>query len=405
MYTFWKLERTPVNVNTGLWDTTKTETLTSFYDPQVFVKAKEGKDSFNFKVTNFNGEYSNFFKPRDRIKLYRALNTTTVVEDDLLMDGSIVDTPEDVGFNTSIIRVKGFNFTEMMFGGLVFLDATNLPIDQALERALLSLTSGNTSNSNFNIGWSSENLDVRSDGSAFPDVGKRYYNKPFNLVIEENSSASKTGDGRYFWYLDTSNELHWRKEIDLAVDVFNQSEDNYNHIKIGKDTSGVKNYIIVKGGQDAKNNSIQNRYTDYSSISKHGTKFYFLVDEAQTAKNTIDADQDSKGVDNMEDASYPFTPTWNNGTAVTSFNNYNDDLRTYIKKVLKGKGKDFAELRKFGKLKVDLTMQPNRSWNIGDVLEVTIPSISSTSQNMRVQEVQYSTTTDTFSLEEDIGSL
>ena len=64
------------------------------------------------------------------------------------------------------------------------------------------------------------------------------------------------------------------------------------------------------------------------------------------------------------------------------------------------------ESRANGKLKVDITFQAEeKSWSLGQVISVNIASMGAVNKSMRVEEIQYSTTTDTFTLVEDIGTI
>jgi hypothetical protein len=44
-------------------------------------------------------------------------------------------------------------------------------------------------------------------------------------------------------------------------------------------------------------------------------------------------------------------------------------------------------------------------WGLGDVVKVTIPELSNTAKSLRIKEIQFTEDSDTYSLEEDVGSI
>jgi hypothetical protein len=82
-------------------------------------------------------------------------------------------------------------------------------------------------------------------------------------------------------------------------------------------------------------------------------------------------------------------------------------FREYIREEAKKQGADFVELRRNGKLKLDLEfIACEKNWKIGNVISCNIPKLSdSSSKAMRVESVQYTESVDVFTLIEDIGSI
>ena len=400
---YWKFTRSPYSNNSWGSDTN----LTELYDPVVTVKAGDGKDSFSFKVDNINGDYDTYFNPNDKIVVSRQQNSDTGwSNNDVLLTGAIRNVPEESDSSKDFLRIEGYNFSESVMNALVFVDGAGKPLNEFLQDALNSVRVYNT---NFGVTWSSSNPSVKYvDGGAFPAVNERVFNKPLSYIFEKYSTKESTGDGRYYWFVNKDNELVWDKRLDDTNGrTFNEATDSHKAIKVSKDINDVKNFVIIKGGLDPKNNPMQDRYADYSSIAKHGFRYYIFAYENKTGLSDLDVDQLNKGVDDMADASYPLTPTWDSSVTATSYDNYVDEYRAYFKNKLREEGKKFVDLRKNGKLKVSITFQAgDKTWGLGDVVAVNIPSLSSNqSKLLRVEEIQYSTTTDTFTLIEDEGTI
>lgn len=409
-YTYYKIERVPFYNNQ--FHPTETEVLTDFSKLLIRMSLGEGKDSFSFEVKNFNNKYNNKFNISDKIIIYRKINSTVVTDADVLMIGVVNDLPSEMSASKNYIKVKGYNLSESILRGLVFLDFYNrdVTIPDAMQEALQNIRNINP---NFSVTWDYSNPEIKSDGTAFPFVVERFYYKPFKDFIERYSMNTYTHDGAYYWYVTKNNQLRWDKRLNISSGSFNSGTSLYKELKHTKDVKGIINFIIIKGGLDPKGKQIQNIYQDPASISKNGMKHYYLVDETNAAKNLNMMDMNMIGA-KPEDGtlpskvlgtSYSFTPLWL-GTAVTNDDEYVEYLRAYVKIYLKTIAKSFVELRKNGKLKIEINAAPGvYSWVLGEVISCTIPEISSKVMNLRVVDIQYGETQDAFELEEDKGSL
>jgi len=423
MYTTWRIDYTPFKNNT--WDDNDMETLESFYDPLIRMTLGDGKDSFSFKVTNFNNRNNGKFNPLDRIQIYRTVNTDSIdTTTDILMVGSINDSPDTDNNKSNMSTVKGYNYSEAVMSAIVFLDATPLRINEALERALKN--AGNRDN--FEITWHPDNPDKLSDEvTEFPYVQEQWYHWTLLKILDQYSSNEYTGDGNYYWYVDNDNRLVWRQRDSTTLYTFDSSVDAYLDLKSSKDKSGIKNYIIAKGGFDPAGTPIQTYYQDAANIAKNGKKYHLLIGKNGNGGAINKADlEDSWGPNNYTDK-YPdfsvdFTTTWQSsitdniegismveGQKVTILSSeinkeekYRAILRAHVKGLLKKEAKMFVDNRRNGINKIDLTFKAGtKSWGLGDRIAVTAPNVFTDKKTMRVMEIQYSTNTDTFSLEED----
>ena len=420
MYTKWKFVHYPYD---GDWDNGSTE-IAEYTDPLLSIKLGEGRDNFSFKVRNTFGDYNNYFNANDKIDISRVINTDVVGTDDIIMVGTVKDAPAEQNVSKDMIRVEGFNYSEVVMDAIVFIDATNMDVPTAIEAALVSAAK----NTKFEVTWASSNPSTKTDGTAFPTVGKKYFYKPLRAIIEELSTATKTDDSTYYWYINSANELVWFHKDSTSEYTFDTSTDSYLALKNGKDIKDVKNFIIARGGRGPANNVIMIKEADYPSISKHGYKYYFLVDENADAGVLIADDMvKSWGKDESKNKRYPdltssFTTTWEytgttqtvdgvtltNGSTVTvtTERQYNRAIIEEIRARLKKLSKEYLRIHKYGRLKNDITFKAgNKVWGIGDKIKATIPSSFSGEKTMRIYEIQYSTTTDTYSLEEDVGTL
>lgn len=401
---YWKVGHTPIS-STNTYGTETT--LTELYDPVVRVKAGDGKDSFSFKVNNIDSEYDTYFNPNDKIIISRQQNSDTGwASSDIIMTGAVRTVPYEVNPSRELLRIEGYNYSETVMNALVFVEGAGKTLDVFLQDAINSVAVYNT---NFQVTWKSSNPSVKyTDGSAFPTITEKVFNRPLSYVLEKYSTPEATKDGRYYWFVNKDNELVWdKRRSDTSSRAFASATDDYQMLKVGKDINDVKNFVIIKGGVDPKGKPIQNRYADYSSIAKHGFRYYIFTSENKTATTALAQDLSDNGVQNMEDASYPLTPSWDTTQTATSYSDYVDKYRAYFKNLLSDDGKKFVDLRKNGKLKLTITFQAgDKTWGLGDMVACTVPLLgTSTTKNLRVEEIEYTTSTDTFVLIEDEGTI
>jgi hypothetical protein len=91
---------------------------------------------------------------------------------------------------------------------------------------------------------------------------------------------------------------------------------------------------------------------------------------------------------------------------VTTETEYKEVLREEAITLLKAEAQEIINRTKYGKLKVDISVRAgSKSWLLGDRINCTIPKIGTAPKILRVKEIQYTSDIDTYSLEEDIGTL
>lgn len=410
MFVFWKIELYSRKANSDYeWESIPT-VLTSYYDPLLNVSIGDGKDTFSFKVVNTNGDYDNFFRVGDKVKIYRAYNTTTIDSSNLLMDGIIKALPVESDGTKDILRVEGANYTEMLMNAITFVSADGLTIPEFLAQAL---TVVNNFNTNFSIGWSGTNPSLKRDNvTAFPVVTERWNYKSILKLLEKYSSDKFTNDGNYYFYINNANELVWTPRSSLSVATFNDSTDEYQKLSIKKDISGVVNFVIAKGQLSPGGRIISVKVDDPASRAKNGFKPKVIVSEANKVNELLQRDGVNTNSNNRfpSDFSSPFVTTWVSsitGSTITcnSEDEYDDAIVSEVKFHLKAEARAYIDERKDGKKMIDITFNPNKDWGMGDVINVTIPRAEKSNNPMRIASVQYSTTSDTFSLEEDEGTV
>jgi len=438
-YVTWFIEYTPFIDND--WNSSDTINFTTFRNPIMSAKLGDSRDSFSMQVPNVRNMYDNYFNPNDKVAVFRAVNSSTK-PDVPIMIITLKDTPEDYSYNKKEIKIEGYNFSESVLSAVTYVDVTNRQIPYAFKDALDDISQDNT---NFSVTWNDDNPLVNTNGDAFPTVNKKFFYAPLRKLIEEFSQNEQTLDGNYYWYVDNNNTLVWDSAYAFSEDSFNSSTDPYTTMKIGKDTSGIKNYFILKGGMDPVGHQITQPHINQTSVAKHGRKFMLVVDATtqNTAKELLNQDLvDSYDLEDVQALAetFPkeiedgtsFTTSWvsnvgtttttkkygivmtngvnvtiNEGSAASNKGAYVEVIRAEVKARLINRGEEIAYNLQYGKLQVDLSFKPgSKSWGLGDIITCTIGTIKDNEPTpMRVREIQYTSNGDTYSLEEDVGSL
>jgi len=409
MYITWKIERVPFVEDT--YDTVNTEIITSFYNPSVRVSLGSTKDSFQFYLVNSHNQWSNKFHNLDKITLYRVLNSATTSTSNILMTGVVGSASETRNSRTANLLVKGYNYTEAILGALVVTDpkSTSTTIPYAIADALEAIKGD--SPETFPVEWSTDNSYTDSTGGAFPVVDEPWFNTPLISKIEKYSKNTATEDGTYMYWVDYDNKFHWIKKGTAINYEFDATTEYFHSVKPDVDKNDVINYVLMQGGVDPKGSPINTEYVDEASKAKYGTKYYYDDSDASFAANLNVKDIFNEGYSSDEGTlpfSYPFTPVWSS-TAVTSDTDYTNKLRVYVENYLYNKGKDIVELKKFGRFKLNYTFPAGtKLWGLGDVISVIYYDANlddNTTKQLRVEDIQYTTTTDVFQLIEDEGTI
>lgn len=404
---YWKLDHKPFVQGGANEGYPTTNTLEYYRDVVISTATGDSKDSFKLKMDYRDDGSIPDFLPKDKLVIYRQVDSNVGWStEDILMNGTVRTVPSQENHQKDELSIEGYNHSETVMGSLIFIDATNglYNVPEFIEACLLNATQYNKS---FKVTWHPDNPTTKSDGEAFPDVNEYAYYKPLSYILEKYSGRDYTDDTNYYWYVDQDNFLVWRPRGQAVSFEFDETTDEHLMLKVTKDTNDIKNFVIVKAGLDPNNKPIQALAPDFNSIAKNGFKYHFLVDENKTARSTYDADLSRFEVDSMEDATYPLTPIWSEGTSYANYDDYVAGFRNYIKLKAKELGTEYIDLRSNGKAKVDLEfIAGTKNWRIGDLISCNIPKLSnSNSKPMRVENAQYTTAVDTFTLVEDFGTL
>lgn len=416
MFVHWKIERTPLIG--GKYDDASKETISGFHKPSVRVTLGSQKDSFSFNLINTYRKYSNKFQLNDKITIYRKLNSTTVTNTDILMVGVVNATPETRNSAMASLKITGYNYTEAMLNALITVDpkGANLTIPFALKQGIESIAGD--SPETFPIEWDSSNPTLKQDSTAFPTVDAQWFNTPLIDKFEKYSQNTETEDGTYIFWITNGNKVKWLPRTNSIDYSFDSTTEYYHSSKPDIEKDGIINYVQIQGGNDPKGSPIEETYVDESSKARHSVKYKFDTSEAGFAPSVNQQDifdiggspDDGTLPSGVSGFSYPHQFSWQSGAeTTTSDSDYVNKFRIYIKSELLKKAKAKVDLNRYGKQKITYVFSAGeKPWGLGDLVNVTYYDATiggNIAKSLRVNDIKYNTTTDTFILIEDIGSV
>lgn len=420
----WKLEHTPFR--DGDYVTGETADITDFFDPILEANLGDGRDMFKFKVQNNRGIYDDYFHIKDKVTVYRKVNSSSFTSDDIVMVAAIEKIPYKDSYNQNVLNIDCYNYSEAVMGAITFTDATTLKTDEAIQAALNVVSNFAPK---FSVTWHPSNPTTTSTGDPFPVVGERFFYQTLLKTLEKLSQDKYTGDGRYFWYVDNENYLVWKKDSDYSIDTFDTTVDAYRELSTKIDSSKIINYIIVKGGYLPNGNQVQWYVPDFASIAKNGYKYHIMVSENNTAEELVKDDiADENNTDAYPDLTTSFETTWlwnkasatvegvscvegskvtiNLGSEAANKAAYNVILKEVVIERIKKEALEILEVQSNGKFIIELDLLPGqKNWGLGTVVTVNVPQLGLTAKQLRVQEFQLTTDGDLYELEEDTGSV
>ena len=433
MFVRYKIEHYSRTSDTAWGSATE---MTDYSSVEVKTALGSKKDYFSFRIKT-NNTLANTIRVRDKIKIYRKVNDTGSFSDsDLLLAGVVTALPIEVTANSQYIRVEGMNLGEVLASTIAFVsDYDERTPFQIIQQAL---NNANIINGNFKIGWNSGNntyLTKKKDGvTDMPKYFELEFNKPLVDIIDKYIQEKYTQDGDYYWFINNSDEIVIRPRQSSNITSFlSGTSSNYGY-KISVDSKDVKNFAVIKCGRNAYDDPIQTKYPDYASISKHGTKYLFITDTYNIARDLMNGDKlnypDSfTNEDNFPD-SYPFTTYWkvsndigqSNGTTINPSNptmttgsavtvTTNKEYNTAITKEAERRGLQFGRSviaeRSSGKKMLELHYPLTAHKLIGDTIKVTISygGVFDSQEELRIEEAWYKNNENIYYLVQDVGSI
>jgi hypothetical protein len=239
------------------------------------------KDSFAFDLQ----DASRFFNPITRIvaddlvKIWVKRGSSSFTDEDIFIVGIInaIDYKNDTG--SEIATIKGYDFSEVMFDFQVVPRYTNKTAPEIIRTILeedpikdRGITAGTIQ-------------ELKNDGTPFPKKNLAGSYTFVFMLMEQLCSPLYTGDGQYYWYVDTSKKLHFKgktatTETDGGADIIINGElMDINSISVKHNKEDVRNFIVYNCGMDLYGNGVEDVDYDAVSIAKFGFKYYFAVEE------------------------------------------------------------------------------------------------------------------------------
>ena len=264
----------------------------------VDIQSNEGieskSDSFKLRVFKSNLESGIDFVQEDNIKIYfgdgNALPSTIV------MDGLVKEVDYESGEKGTVFVLKGQNALEVMLSNVmaasfsasdsVAPDGTGWTSSDIIEYYVNHINDFNSKPTWITIGTT----EIDSDGDNTLHINYVETPKPVFEHIEALSTNEYTGNGPFVYYLDSSNNLVWKKRSTTPENDIVEEGNNVTSIKVNTKTE-IINFLIADGGTDLNGAPITDYVVDTFSAGKYGWKMKYvpMTDISKNVKSEFPA--------------------------------------------------------------------------------------------------------------------
>ena len=217
----------------------------------------------------------------DLIKIYQWKDSSwdslsdSQKADALIIDGNVVNPENTIENSGSILNVTGKSWMDTLFSTFATFDGYGKKPHEILQ---LMINEQQRNNPNRKVYWHASNPNLKSDGSAFPDVPSYFpMYKPCIEIIEEMSSDKITTDGSYIFYITIENGvryLRWKPKSLTASSTITEGTQPTD-ITVGRAQDEIINAIIYFAGKDCYNHGIYYINYDVMSIVASGSNWKY----------------------------------------------------------------------------------------------------------------------------------
>jgi hypothetical protein len=381
------------------------------YDQNITLNLGSLNDTFSFKVPNYNNAQRSNYRLQDKILLYQLLNGASIDPSNLMIYGLVKKIEErTTDSKQKELTISGVSFSEVMTQAVTFADQTNVTCFEFIKKLFDTIKANMPT---FPVTWDPNNPLTKKynpvtkiyDGLDLPKMNSggsvSYFNWSMDRYLDRFLNETYTGDGRYFWYVDQNNQLCIRKMLQDPLGNITEGVDKITSFNITMDTSDIRNWILVKCGNDANGNPVTTYYYNPVSAAQYGLRYYMI--KTTDADDLIQACR--KSVSGWDTTSsfppvYPFILPWN-GASVANNKAFNDALRAQAKVQGKNNGEAFANSHNKGWKQVTIELPPTMNWHMGDIISLTFPSYGLNDLRIRVYTIQYTNTSTVLTLKEE----
>ena len=382
----YKLYHYGKNTQTGEYLTTPND-IDNVLKISVNLGLGEVADSFSITLNNYDNYQFEKFKVDDKLKIYAKIDGTET----LLLEGLIQEKTNNTTTDNKTVTLTGLNRLEKLFNAMVSTSGESVtkPASYWIKNIIDQVNNNNSlGGTNREILYNNSTISTTTQKQVYI----RGYEKAFKL-IEELSKDEFTGDGQYYYYLDTDNYFHWKKYSDVIEHSINE-EDNTVSNRTRRGMFEVVNYIIMNCGKSPYGASILQ--VDYSvqSINKYGWKVK-LVSKESIANELTNKDRNTKPEYWDDDSNfpnnYPYYAVW--GEETSSDSDYNDKFVEEVQR--QGKSAINALLDKttgaVNEVQLEAYNNTSFAYSLGQLTRLTIPSnYWSNPEDLRITSITYS---------------
>ena len=267
-YPFYSLEYSGTLLDTNL------NNVAFNIDTRDGLKTRVG--TANFQVQNIDNDYiiaetGTKFKIDDSVDIYMGYSGSAQI-----FSGFVNSISEQCDLKQRNIKVSCVNKMERL---LSTLDAKaygvagpNLTASNILKDIITRV------NGKKKPGSSEPDITVNNVTTTNLDITPYGYNyRPVMEILREFSTPEKTGAGQFIYYIDKSNDLHFKPRPGIGGTTPTINEYNFTEFRATYEVFDIANYIVVNCGTDDNGNTIIALGTNWNSITTVGFRYKYVL--------------------------------------------------------------------------------------------------------------------------------
>lgn len=357
---------------------------------------KSGKVDLDLNLSPYRNKSGgeSVFQEEGLIEIYADYDEITDSSAQLIISSQIRKINPSFAEGGAKLKLTCADRTTLLLGSLWSKNYTSTDAPTIIQNIIAQTSNEEVTTTNV--------ASTKSDAGAFASINS--YSQSFKSIYEwitELSEPGYTGDDRaYLFYVDKDNDLHWFYPAQTSSGTIAEGTDDIYDMNLTRNSDAVINMIIFNAGQDlngngvlwyhydatTKSNELKMKYQPMVELSTgQGAMMDMEIDEGNLVENTSGT-VPYKG--KLYNAATSGTTSW--GATFSTFNEYNDEVRAYLKE--KGVERAKATISRFGKLiwSGSVRLKGTQSYVAGDLITFTSRTLGIQSQLLRVQDVTQS---------------
>ena len=226
----------------------------------------------DFQIQNIDDDYTGKVKIDDSVDIYMGYATGSAC----IFSGFVNELSDQCDFKQRNMKVSCVNKMERL---LSHLDSKDYPSGTGLSNQTASAILGNIiTRINGDIQNDEPDITTTNVTTTIAVITPYAYNyRPVMEILRELSAPEKTGNGQFIYYIDKSNDLHFKPRPVTSATTPTIDEYNFTEFRATYSIFDVINAVIVNCGTDDNGASVLAMGVNFSSVTEVGFRWKYIV--------------------------------------------------------------------------------------------------------------------------------